>query len=114
MSNEDPSLLELKKILKVLTIAHSESLERELSKIATSDERKRIWVLIDGVRTTEDIAATVGVTVRSVNRFLKLVATAGLVDNPWGKPAKRLLDYVPPSWIELVKLPEEGTTEGAV
>jgi len=107
MSVQDPVLDELKKISKILTLAHGDSIEKELSKVVTSDERKKIWVLIDDTRTTKDIAKEVGVSVRSVNRFLAIASRAGWVDNPWGKPPRRIVDYVPPSWIELTKIPEE-------
>jgi hypothetical protein len=107
MTDGDLVLEELRRISKILTLAHGESLEKELSKIATSDERKRIWVLIDSVKLPKDIAKEVGVSVRSVNRFLAIGEKAGLIENPWGKPPKRLIDYVPASWIELTKLPEE-------
>jgi len=107
MTDRDPVLEELKRISKILTLAHGESLEKELSKIATTDERKKIWVLIDGVKLSKDIAKDVGVTVRSVNGFLSICEKAGLIENPWGKPPKREIDYVPAKWIELIKLPEE-------
>lgn len=111
MTHKDPVLEELKKISKILTLAHAESIEKELSKVATSDERKKIWVLIDGIRMSKDIAKKIGVTVRSVNRFLAIASRTGLVENPWGKPPKRIVDYVPPSWAELLKLPEEEEKE---
>jgi len=107
MATQDPVLEELKKISKILILAHGESIEREISKVATSDERKKIWVLIDGTKMSKDIAKEVGVAVRSVNRFLAIATKAGLVDNPWGKPPKRVIDYVPPSWVQLIKFPEE-------
>jgi hypothetical protein len=107
MSIQDPVLEELRKISKILTLVHGEAIEKELSKVATSDERRKVWVLIDGVRTAKEIAREVGITLRSVNRFLSIAARADLVNNPRGKPPKRMVDYVPPSWIELVKIPEE-------
>jgi len=113
MTDGDAVLEELKRISKILTLAHGEALESELSKIMTSDERKKIWVLIDGVKLSKDIAKDVGVTVRSVNRFLAIAEKAGLVENPWGKPSKRKIDYVPAKWIELIKLPEEEEKEVA-
>jgi len=107
MTDGDPVLEELKRISKILTLAHGEALENELSKIATSDERKRIWVLIDGIKLPKDVAKDVKVAVQSVNRFLAIAEKAGLIENPWGKPPKRKIDYVPVKWVELVKLPEE-------
>ena len=36
-------LAELKKISKLLILAHGEAIEKELSKYATTDERKRVF-----------------------------------------------------------------------
>jgi len=107
MRDGDPVLEELRRITKILILAHGESLEKEFSKVVTTDERKKIWVLIDGVKLPKDIAKEVGVTVRSVQRFLSIGEKAGFIENPWGKPPKRLIDYVPAKWLELIKLPEE-------
>jgi len=103
-------LEELKKISKILALVNAEALEIELSKYATTDERKRIWVLIDGKRMSKDIAASSGVTRRAVDLFLKSLERAELIESAWGKPPKRILDFVPASWLDLVK-PEEVKVE---
>lgn len=100
-----------KKISKILTLAHSDTIEGALSKIATSDERKQIWVLIDGNLMSKDISARVGVTEDAVNKFLKILQKAELIDNPPRKPPKRLIDYIPPSWIDLLAAEEEMEPE---
>jgi len=107
MSGQDPTLEELKKITRILTLAHAGAIEKEIEKVATSEERKKIWVLMDGRRMSKDIAREIGIAEWSVNRFLKIAAAAGLARNPRGKPPYRVIDYVPPSWIELIELPEE-------
>jgi hypothetical protein len=101
MSNE---LAELKKISKILTLAHAKTIEDELSKYATTDERKRIWILIDGTRMSKDIALSAGIKRRAVDLFLKALETAELIENARGKPPKRILDYIPASWLDLLKL----------
>jgi len=93
---------ELKKISKILTLINAKQLDDELSKYATTDDRKRIWILIDGHSLSKDIAQSIGITQRGVDKFLKALELAGLIDNPWGKAPKKLLDYVPSSWLELV------------
>lgn len=62
---------------------------------------------MDGKRMSKNIAKEIGIAERSVNRFLKIAANAGLAENPWGKPPRRIIDYVPPSWVELLVKPEE-------
>lgn len=42
---------------------------------------------------------------------MTVLKKAELIENPYGKPPKRLIDYVPPKWVELLKLPEEKTKE---
>ena len=101
MSDE---LVELKKISKILILANAKAIETELSKYATTDERKKIWVLIDGQTMSKDIAQSIGVTTRAVDMFLKTLEIAELIENPWGKAPRRLLDYVPASWVELIKV----------
>jgi len=107
MSNND-ILKELQKITKLLTFAYADQITKELEKIATTNERKIIWVLIDEKKNPEEIAKISGASLRSVQRFQKLAEDAGLINNPRGKPASKIFDYVPPEWIELVpKEPEK-------
>jgi len=98
---------ELKKISRLLLLIHGDAIERELSKIATTKERKKMWVLIDGTRMSKEIAEIVGVTPAAVNVFLRQLSEVGLAENPRGKPPRRIIDYVPPSWLELLE-EEEG------
>jgi len=95
-------LAELRKISKILILANTKAIENELSKYATTEDRKRVWVLINGKRMTKEIAQSIGVSQRAVDKFLKVLETAELIENPWGKPSKKMLDYTPPSWVELV------------
>jgi len=111
MSNED-IINELKNISKVLILSNSDKITTELEKTATNNERKIIWVLINGINDNKGIAERVGITERSVRRTIKLFEEAELVDNPWGKPARRLLNYVPPAWIELLPPEKEVNEEG--
>ena len=104
-------LSELRKISKILILVNAKAIETELSKCATSDERKKIWVLINAERMSKDIAQLIGVTVRSVNRFLNILENAELIVNPWGKPPQKIIDYVPPAWLELVELEPSGEKE---
>jgi len=107
VSSQDAILEELRIQTRIMVLIYGETIEKELSKIATTDERKKIWVLIDGEKTPKEIASLIGISERSVHRFLNLAIKAGLVKKTWGEPPRRLIPYVPPSWIELIKLPEE-------
>lgn len=108
MSDE---LAELRKISKILVLANAQALETELSKYATTDERKKAWALIDGSRLPEGIGENAGMKLRTVQEYLKILVDAALIENFRGKPPKRLLDYVPASWLDLIK-PEEKKQTG--
>jgi len=98
-------LKELQKITKILTLSNAETLTQALSDYASTDERKMIWVLIDGGNMSKDIAKRIGkIKVRTVNVFLKELEEARLIENPKRKPPTRLVDFVPSAWIDLLKM----------
>jgi hypothetical protein len=102
---------ELRKVSKILTLVNAKALEIELSKYATTDERKRAWILIDGNSLPEEIGEKAGIKLRTIQEFLKILVDATLIENFRGKPPKRLLDYVPASWLELIKSEEKKPKE---
>lgn len=109
MPNESPivgeimsaELIELRKITKILTLANGEALERELSKYATTNERKKAWILIDGARSTEQIGQLAGMKLRTIQEFLKILTDASLIEQ--SRPPKKIIDYVPASWLNLTQ-----------
>jgi len=104
------TLRELRKISKILILANASTIEKELLKIANTDARKKMWVLIDGKRVPKDIAKEAGVTQMAVSYFLDAASAAELVEYAKREPPRRILDYVPPSWIDLV-IKERGEEE---
>lgn len=100
---DEEILKELQKISRIVTLANGHIIEKELEKHATSPDRKKVWVLIDGNRQADDIVKVSGITKTPVYNFLKILEDAGLIERERGKPPKRLLDYVPASWVELVQ-----------
>jgi len=109
--SSDATLRELKKISKILMLVNAGAVEKELAKIATTNDRKKMWLLIDGRRMPGDIAKDAGVTAMAVSYFLSTGVAAELVEYKRGEPPRRILDYVPPSWIDLVKLPSMSGSE---
>jgi hypothetical protein len=106
---ESLELRELKKISKVLLLANSVAVEKEIAKIANSETRKKMWVLLDGKRLQKDIANQVGVTNAAVSYFVSAGVAANLIERTDGETPSRLIDYVPPAWIELtLKPPTQG------
>ena len=106
LSVADETLQEFRKITRLLLLLNSELVEKELSKIATTNDRKRMWVLLDSLRSPKQIADKIEVAERTVRLFIEAAVAAGLVEVQWGKPPQRKLDYVPPTWLELVTLDE--------
>lgn len=112
MTDDGMVLRELKNISRILTLANASVIEGELSKIANSDARKRMWILIDGKRMPKDLAKEVGVTPMAVSNFLIALATAEFIEYTQREPPSRKLNYIPPSWIGLVL--KEKSDETAV
>jgi DNA-binding MarR family transcriptional regulator len=93
-------LRELQKISKLMILANGAAIEKELSSVASTEERKRMWILMDGKNMPKDIAQKVGVTPMAVSYFISSGVAAGLIEYSQGVPPRRILDYVPPGWIE--------------
>ncbi len=104
-------LEELKKISKILTLVNAKAVEDELSKYATTAERKKAWILIDGNNLPEEIGEKAGMKLRTIQDFLKILVDATLIENFRGKPPRRLLEYIPASWLESIKPEEEKTKD---
>ncbi|MDG6934346.1 MAG: hypothetical protein JRN68_06575 [Nitrososphaerota archaeon] len=104
---------EFRNMSRVLLLANAKVIEAELAKIATTTERKKMWVLMDGTRKPKDIATAVKVTPMAVSYFLSAGVSAKLVDYHPGDAPLRAVDYVPPAWLELTKLPESEVQASA-
>ena len=72
-------LNELTKIRQLLLILVEDALKKKLEKVATTKERKKMWSLLDGTLSTEEIAKRVNVTVRAVQIFVKELKEMDLV-----------------------------------
>lgn len=104
MSDE---LNELRRISKILTLVNASVLEKELEKYANTPERKKIWVLIDGKKSPDDITAGSGVKQAAVYKFLKSLSDAELIETIYGKPPKKIIEFVPALWFDLFETVKE-------
>lgn len=94
-------LEELRNIRKLLEILVRGEIYKSLEEIATTNERKKIWHLIDGSRSTEDIANTLNITQRAVQIFLQKLNQENLIEfEKRGYPIRKY-DYVPNQWRDL-------------
>ena len=91
-------LNELTKIRQLLLILVEDALKKKLEKVATTKERKKMWSLLDGTLSTEEIAKRVNVTVRAVQIFVKELKEMDLVIIEKRGYPKRRFDYVPLDW----------------
>ena len=111
MTDSDAELRELRTITRILLLSNSQAVKKEIEKICTSDGRKKMWVLCDGRHMPKDKEAEAGLSVGPISTFLNAGVAAGLIQYEKGEPPRRLLDYVPPEWIELIQW-VESTLEG--
>lgn len=100
-------MVELRKISKILTLANAPVLEKELEKYATTPERKKVWVLINGERPNEELMKQSGVKQSGFYSYLKVLSNADLIEVPFGKPPKKKLEFVPASWLDLFEAEKE-------
>ena len=100
---DDEVLRELKKITKVLILSNARIIEAELEKIVSTDDRKKMWILIDGNHMPQDIAKQVGVTAQAVSKFLLIAKAAEFIEYSRNNPPRKILDFMPPSWLELME-----------
>jgi len=100
MSDVEDRLFELKAIKKTLTIAHAKALDDYLSKVITTDPRKKIWMNIDGINRQQELAEIGDIKQPSVSEFLDRLKIAGLIEYDSKNPPKRLIDHIPASWLE--------------
>jgi DNA-binding transcriptional ArsR family regulator len=78
-------------------IARSE-LKKNIELIATTGERRKVYCLLDGLSSTEQIAQKAGVSQRAVQIAVKDLTNAGLVTSEKRGFPKRIFDYIPSEW----------------
>ena len=91
-------LEEISTIRQLLEMLARKALKEELERLATTNERKKIWALCDGLRSTKEIAEEVGITQRTVQRFIKELQEADLIIIEKRGYPKRRFNYVPSDW----------------
>jgi len=86
---------EVSQIRKLLTIVFTDRISEALTSKLSTKGRKDIWRLLDGKRSTSDIAEQSGTSLRTVQAVVKELRDEGLVsDGPRGNP-KRVIDVHP-------------------
>jgi hypothetical protein len=111
MTFDEQVLAELHKISRILSLVNSKALESELSKYVNTDDRRRMWILIDGIRMPKQIAAEARASERAANYFLAALVSAELIKYERGQPPSKLFDFVPASWTELISKGEADVVQ---
>ncbi len=98
MSEDDEILIELRNIKRLLEFLAKDSLEISLNRVATTQERREIWALCDGLTSTAAIAHKVGITPRTVRRYVLELSEANLAMIEKRGYPKRRFDIIPYDW----------------
>lgn len=97
-SVEREMLAELIKIRELLERNAQNQLREDLESVATTKERKRVWVLCDGVKSTSEIAEQIGISQRTVQIFINELQDKDLIVIEKRGYPKRKYDYIPSEW----------------
>ena len=112
--NLEERLLELNKLTRIIAAPIA---IQQIENIASTDERKAIWVLCSGKLTRDQMSRKSGISLRTVTTFVDFAKTYGLLEEEKEKGGhpRRVIDYVPSGWKKLVKKkkkpPEEQKPE---
>jgi len=89
---------ELVRIRSLLERLVRKELKEELENIASTNERKMIWALCDGMNNTTDIASKVGISQRAVQIFIGELMARDLVKIEKRGYPRRKYEYMPEDW----------------
>ena len=69
-----------------------------LNKVATTPERQQMWRLSDGSHSNEEIAGQIGVSLRSVQYFVREAEDVGLIFTERRGYPRKVEDIIPLEW----------------
>ena len=78
-------------------------IKEELEKIASTPERKKMWILCNGAISTSEIAKKVGVSTRAVQYFIRDAQRLELIRVDKRGFPRRIIDWIPSEWQKLVE-----------
>lgn len=94
---------ELKVLRRLTEIQLRGAFKEELEKIASSPQRKKMWALADGTRSTTDVAKMIGTTQRAVQYFVQEAERNSFMRSDRRGFPMRLIDWIPPDWESIQK-----------
>lgn len=107
----------LESIERILEIQARPVIKAEIENLASTSERRKMWILCDGSRETEEAAKIVGTSARAVRYFASDGRRTGLISAESEGYPRRTIDFVPGDWKEpeaveeVLPEPEEESAE---
>jgi hypothetical protein len=101
----------LKALRKLKELELRGPITNELVVFASSNERKKMWILSDGVASTIEIAKQVGVSPRAVQYYVQDGLKAGFLRLDRRGYPSRTIDWIPPEWERILGGKVQGGTE---
>ncbi len=89
-------------IYRLLEIQTRPQIEAILQKLSTTKERRKVWILCNGERKTEDIARLSGNSLRSVQLYVQEAERLGLMDTSKRGCPRRRFNVTPTDWSPLI------------
>lgn len=83
----------LEEIRVLLQLQARDSIIKEIRRVASTIERRKMWELCDGSNSTSDIAAKTGRSLRAVQYFVKDGEMAGVITQLSRGLPKRAFDF---------------------
>ncbi len=110
MSEQEQILKELQSIKRILTLSFEDKLEHAIHSFASTDLRKKLWVLSTGEYSYANMAEFLKTTPRNVQYFISEGTEKGLLELPKRGFPKRAIDFIPNWGIKLDDLVGKNET----
>jgi len=78
-------------------------IKEELERVASTPERKKMWILCDGATSTSEISRKVGVSTRAVQYFIRDAQRLELIRIDKRGFPRRAINWIPSDWQKLVE-----------
>lgn len=88
----------LEGIYRLIELQVRPQLEAAIQRLATTKERRKVWILADGQRKTEEISRLSGSALRTVQVFVQEADRAGLIDASRRGYPRRRFEVIPAEW----------------
>ncbi len=95
----------------ILQIQARPALKGAVNALASTPERRKMWILSNGEEKTADLANKAGLKLRAAKYFVAEGKRSGLLVFPKSGCPKRAIDLVPEDWEEIAALEAEAPAE---